>query len=287
MREQWSTATSEHGQTFVFREVGEGPMVILLHGFPDTPHGWERTVQALAGAGHRAVAPWLRGYHPDTVVHGRGYDPLTLADDPVALMDALGEQSAVIAGHDWGSVISQWSAGLHPERVRAIVPIALPHQSLLPRNLRIAWEARHFIHHKTPWAEWSIRRNDFKQLDRLYRRWAPNWSGRAREECLANAKRCFGDPRCLSGALAYYRAIPLGDFPEPIAQSPEVTALVVAGTTDIPPPLQEHAASLLGPGSEVTIVDGAGHWPHREGEEQFIAALLAFLRRLDGQPTAG
>src|SRR5687768_14897683 len=141
MREGWSSASAGGGQTFVFRDAGEGPLVVLLHGFPDTPHGWERTVQALADGGYRAVAPWLRGYHSDTFVEGRGYDPLTLAEDPVALLDALGEQSAVIVGHDWGSVISQWTAGVHPERVRAIVPIALPHQSLLPRNLSVAWQA--------------------------------------------------------------------------------------------------------------------------------------------------
>src|SRR5688500_511394 len=116
MREGWSSASAGGGQAVGFRDAGEGALVVLVRGLTGTPHGLERTGPAPADGGYRAVAPWLRGYHPDTFVEGRGYDPLTLAEDPVALLDALGEQSAVIVGHDWGSVISQWTAGVHPER---------------------------------------------------------------------------------------------------------------------------------------------------------------------------
>ncbi len=284
--EEWSRATAADGQVFVYRERGKGPLVLLLHGFPDTPHGWEPTAAALTEAGYRTVTPWLRGYHPDTIVDGRGYDPVTVAADPIALLDALGEDSAVLVGHDWGAAICYWTANLHAERLRAIVPIAIPHPSTLPQTPRLAWEGRHFLHHKMPWAERSLRRGDFKGFDKLYRRWAPDWTGPERDESLAHAKRCFADPRCLSAALGYYRAIPLRNPPAAIARVPSITALVVGGTTDIPGEPYRETAALLGPSTEVSIVEGAGHWPHREGEEQFHAALPAFLRRLDSETGA-
>src|ERR1700730_346501 len=96
----WSRATSPSGQRFVFADAGEGPPVVFLHGFPDTPHGWDRIAGAVAGHGYRTIRPWLRGYHPDTHVAGRSYDAVTIAHDPVELLDALGIENAVLVGHD-------------------------------------------------------------------------------------------------------------------------------------------------------------------------------------------
>ena len=69
--------------------AGEGPDVVLLHGFPDTPHSWSGIEAALVGAGWRVTVPWLRGYHPDTIVAGRRYDPETLGHDGLELLDAI------------------------------------------------------------------------------------------------------------------------------------------------------------------------------------------------------
>ena len=67
------TSASAHDQRFVYTDSGEGPLVVLFHGFPDTPQGWADTRDALNDAGYRTVVPYLRGYHPDTIVPGRGY----------------------------------------------------------------------------------------------------------------------------------------------------------------------------------------------------------------------
>ncbi|MGI8462405.1 MAG: alpha/beta fold hydrolase [Solirubrobacterales bacterium] len=280
MTEQWSRAATADGQQFVFADEGDGPLVILLHGYPDTPHGWERSAAALAEAGFRAVRPWLRGYHPDTLVEGRGYDALTIAGDPVALLDALGEEQAILVGHDWGAALTYGAATIAPDRVRAIVPIAIPHPTQLPRDPATLWGARHFLALKMPWAEAAVRRGDFHYVETLYSRWAPNWSGPEREQCIANAKACFAEPSSLSGSLDYYRSL----APKPPAEfltPPAVRGLVVGGTVDIvKPEIFEQTPELLGPGSESLIVGGAGHWPHREGEDEFIAALLSFLGRL-------
>ncbi len=277
MADGWSRAEAADGQAFVFAESGEGPPVLLMHGFPDTPHGWERTANALADAGHRAVRPWLRGYHPETIVPDRSYDVVTLGRDPLALLDALGEREAVLVGHDWGAVLAYSAATQAPERVRAIVPIAFPHPVDLPRNPATLWDARHFVGLNMPLAERRVRRSGFAYLDRVYRRWAPVWTGPDRDASLAAAKRALSDPRTLREALGYYRAVSLRAPPE-VRRRPSVPGLVVAGTTDLDPSVYRATAAGLGPGSDSLIAAGAGHWPHREQEDAFIARLLEFLR---------
>ncbi|HEY8001561.1 MAG TPA: alpha/beta hydrolase [Solirubrobacterales bacterium] len=280
MSAQWSTVASEDGR-FVFAEAGSGPLVLLLHGFPDTPHGFERTATALADAGYRAVRPWLRGYYPETIVEGRPYDVVTIGSDPIAFLDALGEDEAILVGHDWGAAIVYGAATFHPERVRGIVPIAIPHPTLLPRGPSTLWAARHFLALKMPWAESAVRRGDFAYLDTLYRRWAPNWAGPARDRSLANVKAAFADSRALNGALDYYRAVSPRPAPE-FKRPPAARGLVVGGTVDlIAASVFERTAELLGQGSEALIVDGAGHWPHREGEDAFLSRLIAFAGELD------
>ena len=106
--------------------------------------------QALVEAGYRTIVPYLRGYHPDTFVPGRPYDALTLAEDAVGLLDALSIDSASLVGHDWGATLVYGAAALAPERVDALVAIAIPHPlTLKPRNalqaLGLAVLARHFI----------------------------------------------------------------------------------------------------------------------------------------------
>jgi pimeloyl-ACP methyl ester carboxylesterase len=276
----WSTATASSGQRFRYAESGDGPVVVFLHGFPDTPHSWQRIAAAIAGAGHRTVRPWLRGYHPDTVVAGRGYDALTIASDPVDLLDALGVDRAVLVGHDWGAAITYGAASVAPERFRAVVPIAIPHTSLLPRNLGTLWAARHFAGFKMPWAEAMTRRNDFAYIDTLYRRWAPNWTGPDRDDALRRVKECFREPSSLTGALAYYRAL-APKAPRELTRPTPVRALVVGGTDDIvPAELFAKTAERMGAGSESLVINRAGHWPHREGEDEFTATLLSFLAAL-------
>ena len=125
MASEWATVAAETGQRFVYAEAGEGPPVLLIHGFPDTPHGWERIGAGLADAGYRALRPWLRGYEPKTIVEGRAYDPVTTGSDAIEFLDALGLNEAILVGHDWGASIVYAAATLHPDRVQAIVPIAI------------------------------------------------------------------------------------------------------------------------------------------------------------------
>jgi pimeloyl-ACP methyl ester carboxylesterase len=265
------------GQRFVFADSGEGPAVVLIHGFPDTPSGWQPAARALNEAGYRTIVPFLRGYHPDTLVPGRGYTSGEIGEDAIRLLDAVGLQSAVLVGHDWGAAVVYGAAALAPERVRAICPVAIPHPRMIDRSPALLWRARHFITLRLPSGPWLARRRDFSYLDALMRRWAPNWSGPEREATLADVKRCFAAPEVLHAALGYYRDAAPGGEPQ-VLQTP---ALIFGGTTDIieASAFTRSAEMFEGP-CEIVVAEGAGHWPHREAAPLFHERLLGFLGSL-------
>src|ERR1700761_8506930 len=104
-----------NGLKFAYLEEGTGPLVLLLHGFPDTAHTWDDLRPRIAAKGYRAVSPFMRGYHP-TEVPDRDPNQETLARDPLALIDALGATEAIVIGHDWGASAAYGSAALGPEQ---------------------------------------------------------------------------------------------------------------------------------------------------------------------------
>ena len=108
-------------------EQGSGPLVLLCHGFPESWHSWRHQLAALSQAGFRAVAPDMRGYgrtdRPEPIDQ---YTLLHLVGDMVGLLDALGAESAAIAGHDWGAPVAWHAALLRPDRFRAVVGLSVP-----------------------------------------------------------------------------------------------------------------------------------------------------------------
>jgi pimeloyl-ACP methyl ester carboxylesterase len=268
------------GQPFVVSQQGDGPDIVLVHGFPDTPHSYQALQDELVKAGWRVTVPWLRGYHPATIVPGRPYDFETIGRDGLALLDAIGAQQAVFVGHDWGALMAYVVATLAPERVRGLVTIAIPHPSVLQRTPASLYRVRHFLALKLPWAQASTRRGDFAYLERLYSRWAPNWSGPAREESLAHVKRALSEPAALKGAIDYYRALPLGGS-KLLEHPPAVPNLAVGGTADlVPAELYRACADLFPSPSRALIVDRAGHWPHREDEVAVLPEIVRFAGEL-------
>jgi pimeloyl-ACP methyl ester carboxylesterase len=274
------------GQTWRYHDAGSGPPVVLFHGFPDTPHSYAGIARALNEAGYRTVLPYLRGYHADTIVPGRGYDALSIAEDAVGLLDALDIESAVLVGHDWGAMVIYGAAALAPERVRGLVPIAIPHpKTLKPKNVLQAAGmlvmSRHFIYFQMPWCEAGTRRNDFAYIERLYRRWSPGWKGPERDAAVARTKDAFSDPAVLTGAIDWYRAMsaktdrPLGKLRGPL----RTRGLMVAGGKDFGGHLGPYKKSqaLFEEGAEVVVMPEAGHWPHREDEPKFKDTLIRFL----------
>lgn len=108
-------------------DAGQGPLVLLCHGFPETKYSWRHQIDALAQAGYRAVAPDMRGYgDTDAPEHAEQYTVFHVVGDLVALLDAIGEKEAVVVGHDWGATIAWQAALLRPDRFRAVVALSVP-----------------------------------------------------------------------------------------------------------------------------------------------------------------
>ena len=272
----WHEATAD-GQTFRYLDSGDGPLVLLFHGFPDVPDSWDSIRLRLNAEGFRTVVPFLRGYHPATF-SDRRFRATDLGDDVVLLLDALGESSAAVVGHDWGASVAYAAATKHPERVTKIVPIGIPHPLVIKPKPSEAAAGRHFAYFKLPWAAVSGRAFKLKLVDRLYRRWSPNWDGPEREQSVNEAVQLLRDKRVLRGALAYYKA--LNPLDKTLRPKIAVPALVVGGGDDPDVFQRAYAAtpSRFTARCEVRILAGAGHWPHREQEDAFVDALVGFLK---------
>jgi pimeloyl-ACP methyl ester carboxylesterase len=118
-------------------EAGKGPLVLLLHGFPEFWYGWHNQIPALAAAGFRVVAPDLRGYNLSDKPDGVGaYDADKLATDVRDLVRERGADRALIAGHDWGAIVAWWVAMRHPDVVERLAILNVPHPRRMMEGLR-------------------------------------------------------------------------------------------------------------------------------------------------------
>src|SRR5688572_23529892 len=127
-------------------EQGEGPLVVLLHGFPEFWYGWRHQIGPLAEAGLRVVAPDMRGYNLSSKPRGRGqYDIALLARDVAELIEERGARRAHVAGPDWGGAVAWATAGLHREAVDRLAILNAPHPRVFiehlkdPRQLARSW----------------------------------------------------------------------------------------------------------------------------------------------------
>ncbi len=266
-----------NGLRFGYLESGTGPLVLLVHGFPDTAHSWDATCPALAAAGFRAVAVFTRGYAPSDVPPTEAYDSDTLGRDLLALVDALGGTPAVIVGHDWGASAAYSAAAMAPDALRMLVTIAIPHPASIWPTPSVLYAVRHFFALNRRSAVRWVPENDFAYLDELMRRWSPRWNPGPEES--AAVKAIFRNPRNLDAALGYYRALRLW-LPSSHKAKIRVPTVCFAGDSDImPPPAYERAGSrFLGP-YEVVQMPG-GHFMHREHPDVFNRELLRMLARV-------
>src|SRR5437879_4698652 len=144
----------------------DGPLVILLHGFPEFWYGWRKQIPALAAAGYRVWAPDQRGYNfSDKPPDVRDYTLDKLAADVAGLIEAAGRQRAIIVGHDWGGAVAWWLAANNPERVERLVIINVPHPLVMrrlilrdPRQTLRSWYMFMFLLPRLP--EWFARRRN-------------------------------------------------------------------------------------------------------------------------------
>jgi pimeloyl-ACP methyl ester carboxylesterase len=263
-----------NGLRFAYLEQGSGPLVLLLHGFPDTPHTWDEVSPRLAAKGYRAVSPFMRGYRP-TAIPGRDADMETLARDALGLIEALGEKSAIVVGHDWGATAAYGAASIAPERVRKLLTLAIPHPASMRRTPRTAWGVRHFFAYKMPGAPGRFAKNDFAALRAIYKRWSPEWT--PRDADLAPVRECFADHASLEAAMGYYRALSFS-LPPHLRTRIAVDAVVFAGTSDtlLRREDYERARRMFERSYVIEELPG-GHFLHREHPDAFADRLMAHL----------
>jgi len=280
-----------HGARFHIVEMGQGPAVVLLHGFPGYWWSWRHQLQALAQAGYRAIAMDLRGYAgSDHTPHG--YDPFTLAADVTSVIRSLGEQSAVLVGHGWGALIAWTAAVQEPHTVKAVVAVAGPH----PRALRAAaarpWTAEvslgYALGFQLPfWPEHSLTKNDAVRVEHLLRTWSatPNWpDGHTASMYRSAFMRWPTAHTSIEFHRWALRSVLRSDgrrfmslMRTPVTQD----VLMICGTHDPMVSTQCCRASRQWvSGTMQTVEVHAGHFPHEEAPEECTAALLHWLAQL-------
>ncbi|HKO86877.1 MAG TPA: alpha/beta hydrolase, partial [Actinomycetota bacterium] len=191
-------------------EAGTGPLVVLLHGFPEFWYAWRHQLPALADAGYRVVAPDLPGYNTsDTPPRVRDYRPRLLAQKMADLIAALGAPSAAVAGHDWGGGLAWLLASHHPERVQRLVVLNAPHPLRFltgltsPRQLRRSW---YILAFQLPWLpEHLVAASDFRGLRRALGR-QPTRPGAFTAQDIDRYVAAAAQPGALGAAINYYRA---------------------------------------------------------------------------------
>jgi pimeloyl-ACP methyl ester carboxylesterase len=270
-----------NGLRFAYVEEGSGPLVLLVHGFPDTAHSWDAVRPALAAAGYRAISPFTRGYAPTQIPEAEQYDSDTLGRDLLALIDAFGAASAIVVGHDWGASAAYSAAALGPERVRLLITLAIPHPATVVPTPAVLWRVRHFFYLSRRRAASEIRRGDFAYLDELVRRWSPGWEVPPGETDAVKA--ALGEPGSLEAALGYYRALRPW-LPPAQRLRIRVPTVAFAGEHDMLPPASfERARSRFASHYELVCMPG-GHFFHRQHPARFNAELAAVLQRLAPSP---
>jgi pimeloyl-ACP methyl ester carboxylesterase len=277
-------------------EDGTGPLVVLCHGFPELAFSWRHQIPVLARAGYHVVAPDMRGFGESSrPVEVEAYDVVSLCGDMTALLDTLGEDSAIFVGHDWGASLVWSLALLEPARVRAVAGLSVP---LVPRAPAAPipimrdhlGEDFYIVWFQEPGRADEALARDVRRTLTTSRQWTASWAeedGRVperppwlSEEELAVYVRAF-ERTGFTGGLNWYRNIDRNwELTESVAEKHVVQpALFLTGELD---PVRRFmpAAAMRGWVDDLRaeiVVPGVGHWVQQQAPDAVNASLLDFL----------
>jgi pimeloyl-ACP methyl ester carboxylesterase len=264
-------------------EAGEGPLVVLLHGFPEFWWSWRHQIPALVDAGYRVIAPDQRGYaRSDKPGDWRDYRIERLAADVAGLIEAAGEERAFVVGHDWGAAVAWMVATLHPDRVERLAILNVPHPATMEKTLRSSpkqlLHSWYMFFFQVPWLPerllgWGGRR----ALESAYRDARP---GAFSSEDLDQYTEALAGSEGFRGPINWYRAA--------LRRSPGATrrlyrpipapVLVIWGEQD-----RFLTASMADPDPElvpdvrVVRLPAASHWVQHDEPERVNALLTEFF----------
>ena len=266
-------------------EAGEGPLVVLLHGFPEFWYSWRRQIPALAAAGFRVVAPDMRGYNLSDKPRGvQAYRIELLTRDVERLIRACRAERAVVGGHDWGAAVAWSFAMRHPERLDRLLIMNVPHpvrfaQGLLTlEQLARSWYVFYFQLPFLP--EAGFRAGNFAALRRVLRT-DPVRPGAFTDEDIERYVEAMAQPGALTATINYYRAAvqrnPLNTREQ--LRRIDAPVLVIWGEQDrylgrdLADPPREWV-----PNARVARLPDASHFVQNDRPERVNALLLDFLR---------
>ncbi len=266
----------------------QGPLALLLHGFPELAVSWESQLDALATAGFRAVAPDMRGY--GRTDRKPPYHLRTLAKDVAGLVGALGRKDAIVVGHDWGGAVAWGTAFLEPQVVNKLIILNCPHPAVLARALlgtRQLLRSSYMFFFQLPWLpEKILSRDRAAAIARALRGGSLKrevWT----KEKLAPYREAFSQPGGTHGPIEYYRAAfrDFGVLKEAKRHPIAAPTRIIWGKHDrfLGPELlaPEKLRPYFAPGNEPGIdwIEGAGHFVQSEAPEEVNRALLAFVTK--------
>ena len=282
-----------------YEEAGpeNGSPIVLLHGWPDAPRGWSAVARPLHDAGWRTITPWLRGLRPTRFLdqHSpRDGSGVALAQDAIDLADALALDRFAVVGHDWGARIAYTLAALFPERLTAIVALALAFQ---PRGV---FKVPGFAQSRRFWYQWlqcidggaeKVRENPIAFARIQWDTWSPpGWFDEAE---FAKTASDFSDPDWVAITLNAYRKRWLqGEETDPryaaqrqkLAEIESISTptLMIQGGSDFcdDPKESEGLDGCFKGEYRRVLLEGIGHFPHREAPVAVSGAILDFLREL-------
>ena len=268
-----------NGQRFHYVTAGAGPLVLLLHGFPEFWYSWRALLPALAPT-HRVVALDLRGYNLSSKP-ATGYDVATLSDDIRCVIEALGERKADIVGHDWGGALAWVFAMREPDYLRRLVIVNAPHPAMMlrkirhPRQMRRSWYIAVFQLRGI--AERATEADNYGAVWRIFRSADHDrvWLGDTDIQRFVDA---IARPGALTAAFNYYRQF--AQRPQAMGVARVVTAptLVLWGEQDVAlgvellDGLEEWASDL-----RIERFPQAGHWLNQQAPDEVNPRIISFL----------
>jgi pimeloyl-ACP methyl ester carboxylesterase len=280
-------------------EAGAGPLVVLCHGFPELAFSWRHQMPVLAEAGFCVLAPDMRGYGRSSAPSEiEAYDVVSLCGDLCGLLDALGEQSAVFVGHDWGANVVWQLAVAQPQRVRAVAGLSVPFIPRAPAPPIPIMRAHlgedfYIVWFQEPGVADEALARDVRRTLTTSRQWTASWAEEEqrpshRPEWLSEDElqvyvEAF-ERTGFTGGLNWYRNIDRNwELTAAVAeQRIEQPALFLTGELD---PVRRFmpAEAMRGWVTDLRaeiVVPGAGHWVQQQAPEAVSSALLSFLADL-------
>lgn len=259
-----------------------GPIVILLHGFPEFWYSWHRQIEPLASAGFRVLVPDQRGYNQSSKPREvASYTLPQLTSDVIAIADQLGAERFFLAGHDWGAAVA-WSVAItNPQRVAKLAILNVPHPSVMlrflrtnPRQLLRSWYIFFF---QLPWLpEAAFAARDFRfGMEALRRTSRP---GTFSEQDLQQYHSAWSQPGAVTGMIHWYRAVfrNRSKFADPRVRVP---VKILWGKRDVALLFEMAQASLrYCDNAELIAFPDNSHWLHHEEPMRIAELLLEFFR---------